>query len=292
MSTILTPLKRYAVASYFLLTFAISWGAIILAIGPGGLRHVTDLPAATTGALYGAMLAGPMLAALLLTGVVDGRVGLRALAARMLRWRVGVRWYAIALLTAPLLMSVPALLLVRRGPEFLPAFVTGDDGRGLLLSSVIAGMVVGFCEEIGWTGFAVPRLRARYSILVTGLIVGLVWGAWHFLLFWEGDTFAGAVPLALLVSRLFAWLPPYRVLMVHVYDRTQSGLVTALMHASLVASQFIIMPAALMGVDLVVWLLLWAGVLWLAVGVVTWWAGGRSAYTSEGRRRGSVSGEL
>ena len=284
MSTILTPLKRHPVVSYFLLTFAISWGAIILAIGPGGLGHVTELPPATTGALYGAMLAGPMLAALLLTGIIDGKAGLRALMARMLRWRADVRWYAVALLTAPLLMSLPALLLMRRGPEFLPAFVTSDDGRGLLLSSVIAGIVVGFCEEIGWTGFAVPRLRARAGILVTGIIVGVVWGAWHFLLFWEQDTFAGAVPLALLVSRLFAWLPPYRVLMVHVFDRTQSGLVTALMHASLVASQFIIMPAALAGMDLVAWLLAWAGVLWLAVGVVTWWTGGRSAHASEGKR--------
>lgn len=87
-------------------------------------------------------------------------------------------------------------------------------------------------------------MRLCYSILGTGLIVGLLWGAWHFLAFFvgvsnsAGNPSAGAIPLVLfLPAILFTFLPLYRVLMVWVYDRTESLLVAILMHASLIASQ-------------------------------------------------------
>ena len=71
-------------------------------------------------------------------------------------------------------------------------------------------------EELGWTGFAVPTLlrRMRYGVLSTGLIVGVLWAALHFLVFfWMGRP-SGALPLAIFFVSLFAWLPAYRVLVV------------------------------------------------------------------------------
>ena len=127
------------------------------------------------------------------------------------------------------------------------------------------GLVVGFFEELGWTGFAIPRLRRRYSILKTGLIVGLVWGAWHFLPFWKSDSFSAAFPLMLLLGQLFAWLPPFRILMVWVYDRTESLLVSILMHASLMASLNVLVPAKLSNPALMAWIISWAVVLWSVV---------------------------
>ncbi|NIV35134.1 MAG: CPBP family intramembrane metalloprotease, partial [Anaerolineae bacterium] len=127
---------------------------------------------------------------------------------------MGVRWYAIALLTAPLSMIAVLFALSLTSPLFLPGIVTTDDKATLLLTGIVAGLMVGFFEELGWTGFAIPRLRLRYGVLTTGLIVGLLWGAWHFLLFWESGSFSGALSLALLLGRLFSWLPAYRVLMV------------------------------------------------------------------------------
>ena len=180
--------------------------------------------------VYLAMLAGPSVAGILMTGLVSGRAGFRELLARLLKWRVGGRWYAVALLTAPLLVTAVSLALSLLSPEFLPAIFTTDDKAPLLLSGLAAGLMVGIFEELGWTGFAIPRLRLRYGVLTTGLIVGLLWGAWHFLLFWEPGSFSGALPLALLLVRLFSWLPAYRVLMVWVYDRTGSLLVAMLMH--------------------------------------------------------------
>jgi membrane protease YdiL (CAAX protease family) len=132
---------------------------------------------------------------------------------------------------------------------------------------IVAGLMVGFFEELGWTGFAVPHFGAGYGIIATGIIVGILWGAWHFLLFLEHDSFSATFPLALLLARLFSWLPAYRVLMVWVHERTESLLVVILMHASLVATLTIIDPV-LTGAPLLTFILTRAALLWLIVAVV------------------------
>jgi len=214
------------------------------------------------------MLVGPSTASILLTGLFDGRMGFRELFSRLFKWRVEIRWYAVALLTAPLMITTMLFGLSLLSSEFQPAIFTSDGGPALMLSAIAAGLVVGLFEELGWTGFAVPRLKQRYGISNTGLIVGIVWGAWHFLPFWKNDTFSATFPLILLLGQLFSWLPPYRILMVRVYDRTESLLVSVLMHASLMASLSALVPAELSGTSLLTWILSWAAALWVIVGVI------------------------
>jgi membrane protease YdiL (CAAX protease family) len=281
MTAIKPFVRKHSVPTYFVLAFAITWGCMVIVIGPGGFPMTAEQFEALGPLVYLAMLIGPSAAGLLLTGLVEGRAGFRELLSRLFRWRVGARWYAAALLTAPLLATVVLLALSLFSPEFLPAIFTADDWLALLLSGIAAGLVVGFFEELGWTGFAVPRLRLRYGILATGIIVGLLWGAWHFLPFWKSDTFSGALPLILLLARLFSWLPPYRVLMVWVYDHTESLLVVILMHASLVFSTLALPSMELSGVPLLTWLLVWAAVLWGVVGVVAMAVGGYRAVTAD-----------
>jgi len=263
MTTIKAFIKRHPVPTYFALAFALSWGGILIMVGPDEIPISTD-QAVVAGM---AMLLGPSLASILLTGLASGRVGFRELVSRLLRRRVGARWYAVALLTAPLSTAAVLLALSLFSPEFLPGIFTSDDKVTFLLMGIAAGLTVGFFEELGWTGFAIPRLRLRYGVLTTGLIVGLLWGAWHFILFWESDSFSGALPLALLLARLFSWLPAYRVLMVWVYDRTESLLVAMLMHVSLVATLMIIDPS-LTGGSLLTFILVRAAVLWIFVAAV------------------------
>jgi hypothetical protein len=105
MRTITAFIKRHAVPTYHALAFAISWGGIIIVVGPGGVTGTTKPPDVLLPFVYLAMLAGPSVASLLLTGLVDGTAGFRELVSRLLKWRVGARWYAAALLTAPLLMT-------------------------------------------------------------------------------------------------------------------------------------------------------------------------------------------
>jgi membrane protease YdiL (CAAX protease family) len=88
------------------------------------------------------------------------------------RWRVGARWYALALLTAPPLFAAVSLALSLLSPEFLPGILTTSDKAALLLFGIGYGLIGGgFLEELGWTGFAVPRMRLRHGVLATGLIV-------------------------------------------------------------------------------------------------------------------------
>ena len=269
MTTIKAFIQRHSALTYFVLTFIFTWGCMALAIYPGGFP-ITDEQFEKAGALvYVAMLVGPSGAGLLLTGLLDGRAGFRDLFSRLFRWRIGARWYAVALLAAPLMIITILLGLSIISPEFRPAIFTSEDKVAVLLPAIAAGIAVGLFEELGWTGFAVPRLKKRYGILSTGLIVGIAWGAWHFPPFWKSDTFSAAVPLVLLLGQLFSWLPPYRILMVWVYNRTESLLVSVLMHASLMASLTIFVPAQLSGTTLLTWIFSWAVALWAVVGMVT-----------------------
>ena len=273
MTTIKAFIKRHPLPIYFALTFAISWGVILIVVGPGGLPGTPEQFETLIPFVGLAMLAGPPVAGILLISLVHGRAGLRDLLARMVRWRVGGRWYAVALLSAPLLMlTVTPFGLSLLFPEVLPRIFTSDEKVSLVLFGIAMGLAAGVFEELGWTGFAVPTLlKLRYGVLATGLIVGLLWGAWHFLVnVWSSGTSSGAISLTLFMhSFLFSVgvLPAYRVLMVWVYERTESLLVAMLMHASLTAGNIMLVPLAT-GMALVSWSLVLTAALWVVVAVV------------------------
>jgi membrane protease YdiL (CAAX protease family) len=289
MKTIKAFVKSHPLLSYFTLTLAISWGGMLLVIGgPGAIPTTAEQTARLFPAVYLVTVAGPSVAGILLTGLAGGWTGLRELGSRLLRWRVGARWYAVALLTAPLTVTATLLALSIVSPEFVPGFLATSVKASLLQFGFLAvlGLGTGFLEELGWTGFAIPRMRLRYGVFSTGLFVGLLWGGWHFLSnIWGSGTSSG-IPLALFMPAiLFSFLPPYRVLMVWVYDRTKSPLVAVLMHASLVAFWLTSMPHAIAGVPFVTWYLVWAAALWIFVGAVAVAQGGHLSRQSPLRRR-------
>jgi membrane protease YdiL (CAAX protease family) len=214
MPTIQAFVKRHPVLTYYALTFVISWGCVLMVAGPGGILGLTEPSEVLMPFLYLAMLLGPSAAGILLTGLVSGRAGFRELLSRLLRRRAGARWYAAALLTAPLLMTAVLLALSVTSPVFLPGiFASGDKGT-LLLSGITAGLLVGIFEELGWTGFAMPRLRQRYGVFATGLIMGVLWGMWHFPLFSGSGSSLGTVLRAFSISALlFSFLPPLKYML-------------------------------------------------------------------------------
>jgi membrane protease YdiL (CAAX protease family) len=260
MSTVRTSIRSHSLLVYFILAFAISWGAILASVGFDGFPVTEDqLPV-----LIVAMLLGPSGAALLAAWLSSGKAGIRDLFTRLLRWRVGAGWYAIAILTAPLSTLLVLYILSALSSAYQTALSTTEDKAGLVMMWIVSGIMVAFFEELGWTGFAIPKMRKNYGVLTTGIIVGLLWGAWHLLVNLEGDTFTGAVPFLLLIARLFTWLPAYRILMTWVYDRTESQLVPTLMHVSLVATTGILDPV-LTGSQLTIFLLVKAAVFWVLV---------------------------
>ncbi|RIK34390.1 MAG: hypothetical protein DCC55_33155 [Chloroflexi bacterium] len=282
MTTVRAFIQRHPVLTYYVLTFAISWGGMlaVVGVGAGGFSITPEQLQALIPYAVPAMLVGPAVAGLLLTGLVDGRAGLREFSSRLLKWRVGARWYAVALLTTPLSIMAVLLVLSLLSPEFLPRIYTADDKAALLLMGLAVGLGAGIFEELGWTGFAIPRLRLRYSILTTGLIVGVLWGLWHFFVnFWASGVTSGAISLAVflpawLFGVLAGQLTAYRVLMAWVYDRTGSLLVAILMHVSLAAFQFILIPPV---PGVAYWTIgfVYAAVTWVVVAAVAVANGGQ-----------------
>jgi hypothetical protein len=258
------------VSTYFVLAFAISWGGVAAVVGFDGFPGTADDFQVLLPIVVIAMLAGPSVAGVAATALFLGKTGLHDLWRRCRKARVGARWYAVALLTAPLVVSGVLMALSLMSPVFRPGLLTVSDPSTHLVLGLVTGIVAGLFEELGWTGFAVPRLRLRYGVVLTGLIVGLVWGAWHLLVVWWGSTeTSGSLSMAVyLPAMAFSFLVPYRVLMVWVYDRTDSLLLAMWMHASLTASVRIFDPVPISGWSIVLYNLVLGAALWVVVTTV------------------------
>ena len=249
--------------------------------GPGQISsRKSDLPFLP---LYFITVAGPMFASLLLTGLCDGKKGYHELLSRLFKWRVPAKWYAVVLLAAPVSVFIALFALTLSSPAFMPgifssgnnpvalAFGLPADNKIIFLLFVLGlGLLNAFVEEVGWTGFATPRLRLNHHLIASGLNLGIMWGLWHLLANFIGsDEAAGAVPLPLYLSvMLFSFLPPFRILMAWVYEHTGSLLIGVLMHASLDAFWIVSMPVAITGAERMNWYIAWAAVLWGFVAIV------------------------
>ena len=274
MKSLSAFIRKRPLTTYFGLTFTISWGGALLVVGGGGMHGTT--PGSDPRFPYAviAMLAGPSIAGILMTALVHGRAGIRDFASRLTAWRVGWRGYA-ALLIAPAAFGAALLALSFVSPAFRPGIFTADDKLSLLLVSLAVGVSAGVFEELGWTGFAVPEMRRSRGMLGTGLIVGLVWTAWHLLPnIWSARAAAGDLDMSIhmtgIVAGIFVgYLTAFRVLMVWVYDATKSIFVAMLMHVSITFGLLALTPAAASGMHLLVFSFASAAVLWIVVAVVT-----------------------
>lgn len=228
-------LRRSPLIGYFALAFAISWGGILLILAATGF-DLSAMQSAEAGLVFVVMLLGPSVSGLILTALVDDRLGMGQLCASLLRWQAGVYWYAVALLTMPAMLLIILLLLsVAINPAFSPRF------QWPLFA---VGLIAGAFEEIGWTGFATPRLLARYGLGVAGLSLGFTWALWHLLVDFRYNAGAMGIgwPLEFAIVYL-ATLTPYRVLMTWVFSHTQSLFLAILMHASFTGWLLVLFPA-------------------------------------------------
>ena len=103
------------------------------------------------------MLAGPSIAGLLLTGLIEGRAGYRDLFLRLGKWRVGIRWYALAIVPAPIVSAGVLFALSITSPLLIA------ENKAAVVFGGLGAAAMTILEEIGWTGFVVPRLRRRQA---------------------------------------------------------------------------------------------------------------------------------
>lgn len=205
-------LRAHPLVSFFVLAYAITWllwapmvFAGIPAFSP--TKHIPSL------AGLPAVVIGVTGTAFLMTAVTQGRPGVRRLVERILCGDVDRRWYAVALLLIPLVELLLTAAFI--GPGVLRALTPA----ALIVypSAFTAHFIFGpMFEEAGWRGFALPRMQHRFGPLRGSLLLGLLWGGWHFFLYlptWIADgAMVGAVDLAVFVaftvsvSVVFTWL--------------------------------------------------------------------------------------
>jgi len=146
----------------------------------------TNTPASTYWHLIGGL--GPMLAAILVTGIVSGRDGLRELIGRTFKWRVGARWHLFVWFAPAAILLVGTVvvgLVWRVWPDFRLFGRTDEYPQLPLLGWWAANIIFyGFGEEIGWRGFALPRLQKNHGALAATAILSVLWTIWHLPLFW------------------------------------------------------------------------------------------------------------
>lgn len=251
-------LRAHPLLGYFLLTFGISWGAILVVAASRGF-DLSPLETLEGSGLAIAMLLGPSLSGLLLTALLDGRAGLRRIGASVLHWRVSPLWYGLALLTMPLTLLTVLLLF--------STFVDPAYGPGFVWPLFAVGLIAGLFEEIGWTGFVTPRLLTAHAMGGAGLMLGLIWALWHLLVDFRYN--AGSMGIVWILEFAIVYmatLTPYRILMTWVFARTRSLLLAILMHASFTGWLMVLFPQTSLQQSLL-WQAVFASVLWLLVGV-------------------------
>jgi len=206
------------------------------------------------------MLLGPSFTGVALTRVVYGKSGLRVLFSQMSRAWVPLGWYA-ALLIPPIL--VLAVLL------FLQRFVSPVYAPNRFFMGILFGIPAGFLEEIGWMGYAFPKMRPQTNGLAPSILLGLLWALWHIPVI---DYLGTATPHGTY------WLPFFlafglamtamRVLIAWIYTNTKSVLLPQLMHVSSTGSLVIFSAAHVTALQEAMWYALYGTVLWFAVGIV------------------------
>lgn len=248
---------------FFALTYVVSW---ILWIASAAILRAATLQAsglvAISGFLYLLGVFVPSLVALALTTRATGRAGTLALLRRTVNWSVGARWYVFAVGYMAAIKLAGALLL-RFATGVWPAF--GQEPVYIMAIAIPFSTPVQAGEEIGWRGYALPRLSARFGLSSASVALGTIWACWHLPFFFISgtDKSGQSFPLYLLsvtaLSVAMAWL----------YWRTNGSLLlTMLMHAAVNNTKDIV-PSAVsaatntlsLGSSLVAWLSV--AILWI-----------------------------
>lgn len=225
--------QRHTLPVFFVLVFVLTWPVeIIDALGSHGI--LSFRPSVFLQLLFVAYM--PSVAALIVTALTSGGAGVRALLKKLLIWRVGVQWYAVALFGFALICFSSVILYnLLSGASPLPLLASDAANASglqltvniifiLLVSAVING------EELAWRGFALPRLQTRWNALPSSIILGVIWALFHLPLFytlgssqWDMSLLGYTVQLVG-ASVIFTWL----------YNNTRGSVLLAmLMHASL-----------------------------------------------------------
>jgi hypothetical protein len=179
----------------------------------------------------------PGFVALALTAYAEGGAGVTRLLVRICKWQVGARWYlfAIGYMAATQLL---AALIHRLVMDAWPTF--GDTPLPLMLGGILVSTLGQAGEEVGWRGYALPRLSTHLGLGGASVVLGVIWALWHLPLFFlpgsgsDGQSFPIYLLHVTALSAAMSWL----------YWKTEGSLLLVMLMHSSVNNTTGIVPAA------------------------------------------------
>lgn len=238
-------IRRWPLAAYMILLFGVEW-LLVWAF------QSTTAPMAAL--FIGAWL--PNIAGILVTGVVDGRDGLRRLFSRVVRWQVGYKWYIIAW-CVPLVITLLALSIYALVGNTRPAPAPEALLVELLLFNIILGPLG---EELGWRGTALPLMQERWNVITASLVLGVIWGLYHVPTFILPGLPQNNVPVLAFMLGAMA----LNIFMVWMFNHTHGSLIMPfLAHWSF---NFIGSATGIYGVPALLWIV--AGLWWIVAAAI------------------------
>lgn len=252
--------KDNSLKAYFVVAFLIPIIATILVTWKEGLQTelVTTQLSSWDWVVVMSMVHAPTIAAVVVVFRDEGFGGIRKFFRQLKYWRFPLKWYMVALLMFPIAILAGLYLMTLFSPGYTPVFSLSILAIGTFFSSL--------WEEIGWTGYATPRMLKRYSPLKTGIYLGVIHTFWHFAAsIWGAGVFYGNLFLA----HFFLWMAgliALRIITMWIYIRTKSVALGWLTHFSYTGGQTILVPLTLTAVETVLWNSMFVFVLLLVLG--------------------------
>ncbi len=237
---------------FFVLTFALSWSSFLVALRLEGMLQ--------SSVLFIGVIA-PAIVALALIAREEGRAGLYAFFNRRFTWASSAKWYLFAIAFFAV-VKLTAALLHRLIAGAWPGF--GTEAWYIIAIAIVISTPVQSGEEIGWRGYALPRLTTRFGLRWSGVILGAIWSVWHLPVFFlpGADKFGQSFPVYLLGTMTLS------VAMTWLYAHTNGSLwMTMLMHSAVNQTTGIVPSAVPGAAD--VFALSHSLIAWLTVGLLS-----------------------
>ena len=234
-------MSNHPLPFYFFLAYAITWVLLI----PYTLS-VWGIIGGDWTAAFILHTFGPAIAAIIVTAAVEGKGGVLGLRDRIRQWRVGWRWLLF------IFAVIPAMLMV--GIFIQPSALTGFLGVSALDAVRYPLYYFGIWwgggplgEEIGWWGFALPRMQPRYGPLWGTLLLGVLWAFWHLEDFLTpsqgGGPGTGWTTFFANFSIFFLLVLSLAILLTWIFNHTRGSIFAAISaHASVDTPQLALIP--------------------------------------------------
>ena len=219
---------------YFLLTFLVSWTVFAASelAAPGNVGFFGG-----RGPVFLLGVFAPSLVAIALTAQTEGRAGVSRLVARIGRWQVSARWYALALGYFAAL-KLAAALIHRLVTGLWPPF--GNTPIAIMLLGIAVSTWAQAGEEIGWRGYTLPRLAQHVGLGGASLVIGFVWAVWHLPLFVLPDSGSTGQSFVAYLLQVM----PMSVALGFLYWKTDGSLLLVMVMHAAVNNTTGIVPAA------------------------------------------------